>query len=175
MTFDVEIGGLVRQVQVRREGTLLRVEMDGRARVVDARRIGDEKWSLLIGDEGQSPLVCLDAALTPQPAAGAFDVHLYGHTIPVQIREADARGRRRRASAGASSAGLQRLVSPMPGKVIRVLAAAGDAVKARQGLVVVEAMKMENELRATRDGRVREVVVREGQSVEAGTVLMVVE
>ena len=60
-------------------------------------------------------------------------------------------------------------------KVVRVLVSAGDEVKARQGLVVVEAMKMENELRAARGGRVREVAVTEGQSVEAGTVLMVVE
>ena len=57
----------------------------------------------------------------------------------------------------------------------RELVAAGDEVKARQGLVVVEAMKMENELRAGRDGRVREVAVVEGQSVDAGTLLVVVE
>jgi biotin carboxyl carrier protein len=63
----------------------------------------------------------------------------------------------------------------MPGKVVRVLVKPGDAVTARQGLVVVEAMKMENELRAARDGRVRDVAVKEGQSVDAGTVLLTVE
>jgi biotin carboxyl carrier protein len=63
----------------------------------------------------------------------------------------------------------------MPGKVIRVLVAAGDEVHPRQGLVVVEAMKMENELRAARAGRVKEIFVQEGQSVEAGAVLAVVE
>ena len=63
----------------------------------------------------------------------------------------------------------------MPGKIVRVLVKAGDQVTARQGLVVVEAMKMENELRAARDGRVRELSVAEGQSVDAGTVLLVVE
>jgi pyruvate carboxylase subunit B len=63
----------------------------------------------------------------------------------------------------------------MPGKVVRVLVNAGDLVKTRQGLVVVEAMKMENELRAARDGRVREVFVVEGQSVEAGASLVVVD
>jgi biotin carboxyl carrier protein len=56
-----------------------------------------------------------------------------------------------------------------------VLVAAGDDVQPRQGLVVVEAMKMENELRAARAGRVKEIFVQEGQSVEAGTVLAVVE
>ena len=72
--------------------------------------------------------------------------------------------------AGAGS-GPQRLVAPMPGKVVRVLVKAGDAVTARQPVVVVEAMKMENELRASRDGTVAEVHVREGQSVDAGALL----
>jgi biotin carboxyl carrier protein len=63
----------------------------------------------------------------------------------------------------------------MPGRVVRVLVAAGDEVIARQGLVVVEAMKMENELTASRAGRVAEVAVVEGQSVEAGRLLVRLE
>ena len=63
----------------------------------------------------------------------------------------------------------------MPGKIVRVLVKTGDQVKAKQGLVVVEAMKMENELRAARDGRVRELSVTEGQSVDAGAVLLTVD
>ena len=63
----------------------------------------------------------------------------------------------------------------MPGRVVRVLVKPGDNVAARQGLVVVEAMKMENELTAPRAGRVKEVAVAEGQSVEAGRLLVIVE
>jgi biotin carboxyl carrier protein len=63
----------------------------------------------------------------------------------------------------------------MPGKVVRVLARDGDKVEAGQGVVVVEAMKMENELAAPRAGRVRKLVVEPGQSVEAGAVLAVIE
>jgi biotin carboxyl carrier protein len=63
----------------------------------------------------------------------------------------------------------------MPGKVLRVLVKAGDVVNTRQELVVVEAMKMENELRAVTAGRVRQVFVTEGQSVEAGTPLVEIE
>jgi biotin carboxyl carrier protein len=63
----------------------------------------------------------------------------------------------------------------MPGKVVRVLVTPGTAVKARQGLVVVEAMKMENEVRALRDGHVREVLAVEGQSVEAGATLVIID
>jgi biotin carboxyl carrier protein len=63
----------------------------------------------------------------------------------------------------------------MPGKVIKVLVQPGDDVKMRQGLIVVEAMKMENELRSPKDGRVAQVLVAEGASVEAGRLLVVVE
>jgi pyruvate carboxylase subunit B len=62
----------------------------------------------------------------------------------------------------------------MPGRVVRVLVAVGDHVTARQGVVVVEAMKMENELRAPRDGTVTEIAVLPGAAVEAGAVLVVV-
>jgi biotin carboxyl carrier protein len=64
--------------------------------------------------------------------------------------------------------------APMPGRVVRVLVAAGDRVKARQGVVVVEAMKMENELRAPRDGTVKDIAVAPGAAVESGAVLLVI-
>jgi biotin carboxyl carrier protein len=63
----------------------------------------------------------------------------------------------------------------MPGKVVRILAAAGDLVETSQGLVVVEAMKMQNELKAARPGRVTEIRAREGETVAAGDVLMILE
>ena len=69
----------------------------------------------------------------------------------------------------------QRLAASMPGKVVRVLVKTGDVVHARQPLVVVEAMKMENEMRAGRDGMVAEVHAREGHSVEAGALLLVIQ
>jgi biotin carboxyl carrier protein len=85
-------------------------------------------------------------------------------------------GRRsRRGGEVAGAAGEQRIVAPMPGKVLRVLVQPGQDVAARQPLVVVEAMKMENELSSPRAGRVKEVAAVEGQSVEAGRVLIVVE
>jgi biotin carboxyl carrier protein len=67
------------------------------------------------------------------------------------------------------------VVAPMPGRIVKVLVKAGDRVAGGQGLVVVEAMKMENELRATGNGTVASVQVTEGMSVEANTVLVVVE
>ena len=85
------------------------------------------------------------------------------------------RGGGRRQGGGAAGSGPLRIVAPMPGKVVRVLVKAGDAVLARQPVVVVEAMKMENELRADRDGMVAEIHVREGMSVDAGARLIVIQ
>ena len=78
-------------------------------------------------------------------------------------------------TTGGAGTGPQRIAAPMPGKVVRVLVKTGDAVAARQPLVVVEAMKMENELRAGRDGTIAEIHAQEGQSVEAGALLVVIQ
>jgi biotin carboxyl carrier protein len=80
-----------------------------------------------------------------------------------------------RQARGAAGSGPLRIVAPMPGKVVRILVKAGDAVRARQPVVVVEAMKMENELRADRDGTVAEIHTAEGMSVDAGALLIVIQ
>ena len=176
MIYEVAIGDRVLTVGIVRKGGLLHVDLDGRLHVVDARRVNESIVSMLVQVDGAAePARSIDAAFATQPVAGDFDVHLEGRTIPVQIRPAGSFGRQKKAGAGAAGSGPQRVTSPMPGKVVRILVKPGDEVKARQGLAVVEAMKMENELRAARDGRVREVSVAEGQSVDAGTVLLIVE
>jgi biotin carboxyl carrier protein len=76
---------------------------------------------------------------------------------------------------GDRAAGPLIMRAPMPGRVVKLLARVGDEVKAGRGLLVVEAMKMENELRAPRDGRVHEIRVSEGAAVEAGQDLFVLE
>ena len=176
MIFEIVIGDRLRTVGIVRKGGLLHVDLDGRTHIVDARRISDSVVSMLVQLDGaSSPSRSVDAAFASQQAAGDFDVHLDGRRIPVQIRPAGSFGRQKKEGPGAPATGPQRVTSPMPGKVVRVLVKPGDHVKGRQGLVVVEAMKMENELRAARDGRVRDVAVAEGQSVDAGAVLLVVE
>ena len=174
MTYEIEIGDRVTTVSVQRQGGHLHVTVDGRTHVVDAHRVDAGRLSMLIGAVGEAPTRSVDAGVATRPVAGAFDVHVEGRTLCVQVRQAGAPGRRR-AAPGAPRSGPQRVLAPMPGKVVRVLVKPGDTVQARQGLVVVEAMKMENELRAAREGCVREVAVAEGQSVEAGATLIVVD
>ncbi len=104
-----------------------------------------------------------------------------GGTIVVVIDgyrfEIEARDPRRwsRKSAGRGGDAVQSILSPMPGKVVRVLVAAGDAVQPGQGIVVVEAMKMQNEMKAARAGTVLTVAAKEGATVMAGELLATIE
>ena len=94
-----------------------------------------------------------------------------GRRLAAEVHDPRNRSRRERAALGG---GRQSVAAPMPGKVIRVLVHEGDTVDAGQGLVVVEAMKMQNEMKATRPGQVVEIRVRDGDTVGAGDTLVVV-
>ena len=167
MRVDVEAASRTRSVHVLRAAGGYDVAIDGRHRTVDAVPIGRTAWSLLIG--GRS----FDVGIVEQ-RAGELTVHVNGRMIPVRLG-GRLRGRRRAEPTVDTGSGPYAVVAPMPGRVVKVLVQPGDAVAARQGLVVVEAMKMENELRALRAGVVREVHVAEGASVDAQAVLVVIE
>jgi acetyl/propionyl-CoA carboxylase alpha subunit len=112
----------------------------------------------------------LDAALTDR-GAGQWLIQFPRATLLASV---DGRLRGSQGHAAAASA-AQRVTAPMPGRVVRVLVHPDDEVAAGQGLIVIEAMKMENELRAGRAGRVREVTVTAGAAVEAGRLLVVID
>jgi biotin carboxyl carrier protein len=173
MKFQLDVAEQLRTVEVQRQPHGFRIIVDDRAHLVEAVRIGRETWSLIVMDADGSRARSVEAIVVPQNGNGSFDVYVDGYHIPVAQRT--GQGRRSRELLASHGAGPQRVQAPMPGRVVRVLVKAGDAVQARQPLIVVEAMKMENELRAAREGRVRELFVTEGQSVEAGTALLVVE
>lgn len=103
---------------------------------------------------------------------GLLVVVIDGYRFEVDVR--DPR-RFRRGAGGRGADGVQTISAPMPGKVVRVLIAAGDAVEAGQGLLVVEAMKMQNELKAPRAGKVLSVAAKEGATVTPGEVLATIE
>jgi len=108
---------------------------------------------------------------------GAIGVEILGRVYECAIstkrgREGLSTRDREQPQSGHAAAVIK---APMPGRVVRVLVSVGEHVRARQGVVVVEAMKMENELRAPRDGTVKEVVVAAGAAVESGAVLVVIE
>ena len=168
MKFDVEVAGRLCTVVVERlaETGRFHVLIDGRVHDLEARHT-DLGLSILFSDGNRS----VDAAATPHNG-GEWLVQLPHVDVPVVVdRQRHARGGQRTAGG----AGQQRVTAPMPGRVLRVLVKPGDEVAHRQGLVVVEAMKMENELTAPKAGKVTEVAVTEGMSVEAGRLLVVIE
>jgi biotin carboxyl carrier protein len=175
MKFELEVGDRIRIVEVERRVGGYQITVDGRAYLVDATHVSAADWSLLVSAADGSHRRSVRASVTPQRGnGGAFDVHVNGVYVPVVTKGGSGRRAKETGAAGRGS-GPQRVNAPMPGKVVRVLVKPGESVKARQGLVVVEAMKMENELRAARDGTVRDVFVVEGQSVDAGAALVLVE
>jgi len=164
---ELNVAGRVRIVSVERRGAALAVTLDGQPVDVDVASLGTRRYSLRMTGTGQQH----DVAVTTTGTGGQVDVAVGGTIVPVTRRVEGVGGR----SAGAAAAdGPQRLCAPMPGKVVRILVKPGDVVALRQGVVVVEAMKMENELRAGRAGIVRDVCVVEGASVDAGTPLVVI-
>jgi biotin carboxyl carrier protein len=112
-----------------------------------------------------------DARVEECPGGGVVVV-IDGYRFEIEVH--DPR-RWTRKSAGRGDAGVQRIVAPMPGKVVRVLISPGDSVEPGQGLLVVEAMKMQNEMKATRAGKVIAVSAKEGATVAAGEVLATIE
>ena len=172
MQYSLVIGGRTREVTLQRQGAGWRVTVDGEALDVHAAEVDGARLSIVLGD-GAGSGRGVPAVVVPGRESGDLLVAVDGRTMPVRVVAPERS--RKRSGAGTDGTGPQRIVAPMPGKVVRVLVKPGDTVTARQGLVVVEAMKMENELRAARAGTVATVSVAEGQSVDAGAVLAVVE
>ncbi|MBZ5611793.1 MAG: biotin/lipoyl-binding protein [Acidobacteriia bacterium] len=130
----------------------------------NARQVEPGVYSLLI--EGKSIEVRL------APGAQGSTAVAGGRRFAVEVRNPRNASRGSRTALGA---GRQKVIAPMPGKVIRVLVKKGDTVEPGQGLVVVEAMKMQNEMKASHPGQVTEVRVHDGDTVGAGETLVVLE
>jgi len=160
--FEARLGGDTLKVELQASAGGDTVRLDGREVQADAVETADHFTSLLL--DGRS----YELGLEPDEE-GAL-VHFPGGSARVVLASAAAG----LGPATAQRGGPARVTAPMPGRVVRLLVAPGDAVEAGQALLVVEAMKMENELRSPRPGQVREVAVREGQAVEAGSLLVLV-
>ena len=160
MTVYVDVHGRRYAVDViRRDGAFL-VSFDGRRHDVDVKEVGGV-MSLLVGSRSYDVFVHGDT------------VHVNGVPVHFSIGRPTWAGQAHGPAAHAG--GPQQVTAPMPGKIVKLLVRRGDRVEPRQGLVVVEAMKMENELRARAAGTVTDVRAIEGTTVDAGAILVVLE
>ena len=164
-TYELVLEERRQKLRLKRSGGRAWVEFGGKSLEVDVSQLSEDAFSLIV--EGRSH----DVSVSPK--ADGFQVVVDGESFQVGL--VDPRRDRPSTSGGAEAAGPMAVSTPMPGKVVRILAAEGEEVSQGQGLVVVEAMKMQNELTSPKSGRIRAVRVAEGQAVNAGESLVLVE
>ena len=164
MKLTIELGGKPRVVELTPGQNGLACSIDGAPLQADSVEVGPGIYSILVG--GQSWEVWV------QPHPQSLLISAAGREYSAAVR--DPREWRGKRPGGFESEGRQHVLAPMPGKVIRILAKAGEKIEAGQGLVVVEAMKMQNEVRAPKSGRIEKVLVAQGQSVNAGELIAIV-
>ncbi|HEY4817956.1 MAG TPA: biotin/lipoyl-containing protein [Candidatus Acidoferrum sp.] len=162
MKFEVLINQTRRVVDLEREANHWRISLDGDRVDADAIEIAPNIFSVLL--KGKSH----EIRVTPTPT-GALTLQTGRQEFTAEI--IDPRAWRGRHHGTLEAEGRQQILAPMPGKIVRVLVQAGEKVQAGQGLLVVEAMKMQNEIRSPKSGTVERLLVKEGQPVNAGEVL----
>jgi biotin carboxyl carrier protein len=163
--FEAELGGETVPVEVTGEAGRYRIVAGGETMVVDARQVADGLWSLLL-EGGASHVV----DVSEQDGVSVVDVD--GERYHVRVEE-ETRYIIRTLGKKAAAGG-QVLRAPMPGKVVVVEVSVGQVVAPGDGLIVLEAMKMENEFEATVAGTVKEIRVEPGQTVNPGDTLVVI-
>jgi biotin carboxyl carrier protein len=165
MKYEVHIGGKTRIVELQRDPNGWQAMLDGAPGAADVTEITPNTYSVLL--DGESHEICVT------PSAGG-KLNLQTGRFEFEAEVVDPRSWSGRRHAGVEAEGRQQIVAPMPGKIVRVLVKPGDRVEAGQGLLVVEAMKMQNEIRSPKSGTIERVLAEEGQAVNSGEVLCIV-
>jgi biotin carboxyl carrier protein len=165
MVYDVTIDGKDYRLELARADTGWQCQLNGREMQVDAVLARRDVLSVLIGGR----------AFEIKREHTATDMHLWVGSVRYLAELRDPRSLRGRKGPGADEKGPKKLLAPMPGKVVRVLIGEQQAVEAGQSVLVVEAMKMQNEIKSPKKGTVQKIVAAEGTNVNAGDVLAIVE
>ena len=164
MKLQIEIAGKKRRVELTQAGERPVWTIDGQRFEADAAEVSPGIYSILINGKSFDVRV--------ERLGSQLRVIAGGREFSVLLQ--DEREWRRNRAGSVEAEGRQQVLAPMPGKIVRVLVSAGDSVRAGQGLLVVEAMKMQNEIRTPKSGTIDRVRVVEGQTVNAGEVVVIV-
>ena len=165
MIYEVTLGKKTYRVELTRASEQWKCRLDGRDLPVDIVYGQNGVLSLLLGGKSYE---------VKQETVGAETNVVVGHErFNASVR--DPRSFRSRSRVGAAEQGVMKIKAPMPGKVVRVLAGVGTQVELGQSVIVIEAMKMQNELKAPKNGVVKKINVVEGAAVDAGQALAEVE
>ncbi|HVA16615.1 MAG TPA: biotin/lipoyl-containing protein [Candidatus Dormibacteraeota bacterium] len=164
MKTSLKINGRVRSIEIDLSATQLRFRIDGRDVAADILVIQPGIYSILMGGE----------AFEARIESGPYESHVYIGGREYSVEVLDLRRWQRGRNEVAAADGHQQIIAPMPGKVVRVMVHVGDAVAVGQGILVVEAMKMQNEIKSPGAGTVEHITASEGQAVNAGDILAVI-
>jgi biotin carboxyl carrier protein len=164
MIYEIQIDGKNYRLELNRVEGRWESRLDGREVAIDAVLARRDVLSIIV--DGKAYEVKRERTPT--------DMHLWVGPLRYAVQLRDPRSLRSRAGAD-DGKGPRKLIAPMPGKVVRVLLREDSQVEAGEGVVVVEAMKMQNEIKSPKKGVVRKIVASEGAAVNAGDVLAVVE
>jgi biotin carboxyl carrier protein len=164
MIYEIQVDGKNYRLELSRDDGRWVSRLDGREVVIDAVLTRRDVLSIIIGGK----------AYEIKRERTATDLHLWVGPRRYGVQLRDPRSLRGRSNAD-DGKGPRKLIAPMPGKVVRVLLREESSVEAGQGVIVVEAMKMQNEIKSPKKGVVRKIVASEGAAVNAGDVLAVVE
>lgn len=165
MIYDVVIGEKTYRVELLRAGSSWICKLDGREFPVDVVSPQPGLLSLLINGRSYE--------IKQEPGATESNVVVGQERFTTVVR--DPRSLRGRRGADSGGQGARKITAPMPGKVVRILAPAGTDVETGQAVLVIEAMKMQNELKSPKQGKVSKLTVKEGDAVETGQALAEVE
>ncbi len=168
MKFQAAVDGEKNEVEITREGDNVFARVDGRDYELEASE--PELNVFLLKHEGKIFEVFVSP---PKSADDPYAIRIGKSELEITL--ADPKRLRGTAAAAGDASGKAEIRTAMPGKVVRILKAVGDVVEKGDGIIVVEAMKMQNEMRSPKDGSVKEFRVAEGDTVAAGDVLVVVE
>ena len=152
---------------------LFYVSLDGRSYTLDAHAMASEIVTVLI--DNRSYDVDLDRLNMNNALDGRMAVRVRGRVIDLEMLDERRKKMKDAQATHFSESGFVRILSPMPGKIVRVLVSESEKVTEGQGLVVVEAMKMENELKSPKNGVVKEVFAKAGDPVDSGALLVTIE
>jgi biotin carboxyl carrier protein len=166
MTYDVVVDDKTHQVELSRGEKSWLCKVDGQEVDVDAELTARDVLSVLVG--GKAYEIKRERSLQ-----GELHMVIGSARYAVDVR--DPRSLRTRRAIAGTEAGPQKIKAPMPGKIVRILVAEKDEVKAGQGVIVMEAMKMQNEMKSPKDGRVQKILTAEGSAVNAGDTLAIIE
>lgn len=170
MKLTAQLSGIDHEVALDLSRSAVTAEVDGRHYNIEVRELARGEYLLM---NGANVYKCrVEQKRDPAPGE-SFEVVLRGHNYNLSL--IDPKRLLSGQSAAAHHAGAAEIVSPMPGKIVRVLVAAGASVEAGAGIIVVEAMKMQNEMKAPKAGVVVFINAKEGATVSAGDVLAVIE